>query len=72
MTGLERKMVHVHVESALNERRHAHFCRRIGDNIGFRFGMRDARFRLRLARQWKPKHDHPILRNFTEYKEAAE
>lgn len=59
--GFERKMLHVRLDQALNERRHAHFKRRCGDAAGFKWGMEDARFYLLMARQWKPKVSHPNL-----------
>lgn len=61
-------MLHKRVEQALWARRFAHHKLRIGDRFGHRTEMQEARFFLRLARQWKPK---PEIKT-TSYQEAAE
>lgn len=44
------------LEQALRERRQARHKLRIGEFADFKEHMHGARFYLRLAREWKPKH----------------
>lgn len=52
---IEKIMLVTRVEQAMKARRSALRKRRIGDRIGYLTYMDEARFYLRLAREWKRK-----------------